>query len=290
MNTDSFENLVSAIVITHNRVERLERAINSVLAQTYANIELIIVNDGSKDGTKEYLDVLAAKTPNIKVIHHELAKGACAARNTGIGSASGHYIAGLDDDDEWMPERIEKMKALYSKEHSFVYASDNIITDGNLTSLIRRGSADLDSILSGNIVGNQIFTETYKLRSVGGFDVNMPAAQDWDVWIRLILEYGRAFACDAILQNIYQEGDDRITTSSKKVTGYWALYKKYKLIMSRRNRTAQLTQLYVAKNKKMSFKTAKIMLLNLAGFRVFKGVINSLFPKQFAQLKYLARR
>jgi glycosyltransferase involved in cell wall biosynthesis len=287
MNTSSFNHLVSAIVITHNRLERLERAINSVLAQSYGNIELIIVNDGSKDGTKEYLDVLVTTMPNIKVIHHDVAMGACAARNSGIKQAAGLYIAGLDDDDEWLPGRIEKMKMLYSNEFSFVYASDNIIMDDKTVPLIRRGSTNLDLILSKNTIGNQIFIEAYKLRAIDGFDVTMPAAQDWDVWIRLILKYGKACACDTVLQNVYQEGDDRITMSSKKAAGYWKLYKKHRALMDSQHRAAQLTQLYIAKNKKMSLKVAILMLKHSEGL---KSVVNAMFSKQFLFLKLLAGR
>jgi glycosyltransferase involved in cell wall biosynthesis len=271
------DNLVTAIIITHNRIGRLKRAIKSVLAQTYNNIELIIVNDGSKDGTREYLDELIGSNPEIKVIHHDIAKGACAARNSGIYAASGTYVAGLDDDDEWLPERIEKLRKLYSSVYSFAYASDCVITDVGRFDIIREGEACLDAILQGNIVGNQIFTETYKLRAIGGFDIALPAAQDWDVWIRLIQAHGVAIGSSSVLQNIYQENSDRISTSSRRTSGYWKLYCKHKNLMSMSHRATILTRLYISKNKILSFKVALVML----GHSVkVKHVLRAIFPKK----------
>jgi glycosyltransferase involved in cell wall biosynthesis len=287
MNNKFCNERVTAIIITHNRLERLKRAINSVLTQTYTNIELIIVNDGSEDGTIEYLDELSLEYTAITIIHHRIAKGACAARNTGLKAATGLYVAGLDDDDEWLPDRIATLKNAYSHNYSFTYASDRIISDNKQVSLIRRGTTDLNSILSENRIGNQIFTETYKLCDIGGFDVSMPAAQDWDVWIRLILKYGPAYACSDVLQNIYQEGDDRITSSPKKYLGYRRLFNKYRHIMSKSNRASQMSQLYIAKNKRMSFKVLMVMSKNSVGL---KGLLKAAMPKQFYFVKRLSNR
>jgi len=271
------DSLVTAIIITHNRIDRLKRAIKSVLAQTYNNIELIIVNDGSKDGTKEYLENLIAKKPEIRIIHHDFARGACAARNAGIYAASGTYVAGLDDDDEWLPERIEKLKKLYSSEYSFAYASDCVITVGGRFNIVREGGADLDTILQRNIVGNQIFTETCKLRTIGGFDIALPAAQDWDVWIRLIQTHGVAIGSSSVLQNVYQENPDRISTSSRRTSGYWKLYCKHKKLMSVKHRATILTRLYISKNKTLSLRVALVML----GHSVkAKDVVRAILPRK----------
>ena len=95
---------VSVIIPTYNRAELLREAIDSVLAQTYKNLEVIVVNDGSDDHTGE---VLAEFGDRIKIIQFSRS-GISAARNSGIDAASGNYVAFLDSDDLWLPEKIEK--------------------------------------------------------------------------------------------------------------------------------------------------------------------------------------
>ena len=109
MNKDS---LVSVIVPTHNRLSTLKRAIESVLAQDYPNIELVVVDDGSTDGTWNYLSGRAQEGP-WKVARNEEPRGACCARNQAIELASGGYIANLDDDDYFEPDRISKLLAAF---------------------------------------------------------------------------------------------------------------------------------------------------------------------------------
>jgi len=99
--------LVSAIIPTHNRADLLERAIESVLDQTWENLELVIVDDASDDKTPQFLKSLSDQHKNLKVIRNQESKGAAASRNIAIQNAKGDFIAGLDDDDFWRPNRIE---------------------------------------------------------------------------------------------------------------------------------------------------------------------------------------
>ena len=105
--------LVSAIITTHNRIELLKRAIDSVLNQTYKNIECIVIDDASDDGTCEYCESI----DGIKYIRISKvdSRGGNYARNLGIIKSSGEYVAFLDDDDYWLPEKIEKQLALIVK-------------------------------------------------------------------------------------------------------------------------------------------------------------------------------
>lgn len=98
--------LVTVFIPTHNRAHLIRRAVLSVIDQTYKNIEIIIVNDGSSDNTPDVLNSLKLEYNNIHIFQHEKAKGACAARNLAIRNATGQYITGLDDDDEFLPHRI----------------------------------------------------------------------------------------------------------------------------------------------------------------------------------------
>jgi len=108
--------LVSCIIPTYNRANFVERAIQSVLNQTYKNIEVIVVDDGSEDNTKEV--VLSIKDERIKYIRLHRNFGAAFARNVGIANANGDFIAFLDDDDYFLPEKIEKQVELMLKDSS----------------------------------------------------------------------------------------------------------------------------------------------------------------------------
>ena len=106
--------LVSIYIPTKNRLKLLKRAINSVRAQTYPNTEIIIVDDGSTDGTKEYLKTLE-KESNIVVIYRDKSYGATDARNLAIKKSKGDFLTGLDDDDFILPDRIEYFVNFWEK-------------------------------------------------------------------------------------------------------------------------------------------------------------------------------
>jgi glycosyltransferase involved in cell wall biosynthesis len=98
--------LVSVVLPTFNRGYCLERAIRSVLGQTYPDWELIVVDDGSTDDTQAVLE--SFKDPRIRVFRHSVNRGVAAARNTGLAAARGEFIAFLDSDDEWRPDKLTK--------------------------------------------------------------------------------------------------------------------------------------------------------------------------------------
>ena len=114
---------VSAVITTHNRCELLLKAIESVKNQTYKNIEIIVVDDASSDSTLDKCRIL----DGIKYIRINTSKGGNYARNVGIKNSSGHYIAFLDDDDEWYPTKIEKQLGLFDKHKNKLFQTCFII-------------------------------------------------------------------------------------------------------------------------------------------------------------------
>src|SRR5262245_24547581 len=96
--------LVTVVIPTHNRAGRVRSAIESVLHQTYADFEIVVVDDASEDGTEN--TVRGVLDPRVRYIRHAVARGDAAARNTGIRNSTGEYVAFLDDDDEWLPEKL----------------------------------------------------------------------------------------------------------------------------------------------------------------------------------------
>lgn len=185
---------VTVYIATHNRSKLLLRAINSVLAQSYENIEIIVSDDGSTDDTyekiKQYID-----DKLIIYVKNKTPKGACVARNLALSVARGEYITGLDDDDEFTPDRIEKLvKTFESGSYSCVASS--ILERNGVGDLARQfdcGEITLCSLLHYNMLGNQVLTTTSNLKGINGFDPEMPAFQDYDTWVRLVNKYGKAY-------------------------------------------------------------------------------------------------
>ena len=125
-----FEPMVSVILPTYNRESYLAESIESVLAQTYTNFELIIVNDCSTDHTAELLEVYRKKDQRIRVIENEINKGAPASRNIAVELAGGKYLAMMDSDDISLPTRFEKQVAFLEKQpQTYVLGSSAIVID-----------------------------------------------------------------------------------------------------------------------------------------------------------------
>ncbi|QBP75635.1 glycosyltransferase [Herbaspirillum huttiense] len=212
--------LVTIYVPTKNRLGLLTRAVNSVLAQTYRNLELIVVSDGATDGTCEYVRGLNSDI-RIKLIHHPQSQGACAARNHAIEAASGRFVTGIDDDDVFMPDRIERFLqqwyALEEQGQSFSCLFDRRIVNAGRVVMLWDTDArvDLATILETNAIGNQVFTTSERLRQIGMFDTAMPAWQDWETWVRLVREFGPAISIcsNTYLMDISHEME-RITLKS----------------------------------------------------------------------------
>lgn len=115
---------VSIIIPTYNRAHLIERAIESVLHQTYQDFELIIIDDGSTDNTDDIINKFQKKDDRIIYLKHDRNKGGSAARNTGIKASRGEYIAFLDSDDEWLPEKLEKQMDFFeSNNYGFIYCN-----------------------------------------------------------------------------------------------------------------------------------------------------------------------
>ncbi len=214
--------LVSVYMPTKDRRELVQAAVESVMAQTHRPIELIVVNDGSSDSTRAYLDELATTHDFVRVIHHETAVGAPRSRNEAIRLARGEWITGLDDDDEFEPQRIEALLqyALLLEKlgipFSAVYSQYNTVRDGHAVPTTKRGSVDLEDLFVNNCVGNQIFARKQVFLDAGLFDESLPAWQDLDLIMRVVHTSGPARIFDAPLYRFRDdERDDRISRKLK---------------------------------------------------------------------------
>ncbi|MBP1207915.1 glycosyltransferase involved in cell wall biosynthesis [Duganella sp. 1411] len=212
--------LVTIYIPTKNREALLRRAVQSVLGQTHADVELIIVSDGATDGTCDYVRSLQGRH-KVKLIHNETSRGACVARNQALDIAEGEFITGLDDDDMFLPHRLERfLTAWRAREQTgerFSCLFDRRIVDqgGAVTLANAAPVAELEALLSDNIIGNQVFTTPARMREVGGFDAAMPAWQDWEMWVRLVAHGGPAhnIGANSYLMDVSHEFE-RITLKS----------------------------------------------------------------------------
>jgi glycosyltransferase involved in cell wall biosynthesis len=185
--------VVSVYVPTRNRAPLVEPAIRSILAQEHANLEVLVVDDASDDDTPAVLARLAAADARIRVFRQPRARGAAAARNVAIAAARGEFVTGLDDDDLMLPHRLRTLLAGWRDDHAFVCSPYLLAGDGWRRPVATGArTIDLDALLHGNCVGNQVLTRTERLRAVGGFDETFVASQDYDLWTRLVQRYGPA--------------------------------------------------------------------------------------------------
>ena len=187
---------VSIYIPTRNRVRLLRRAVGSVLVQDYPNIEVIVVDDGSTDGTAEFLAEMQ-HSGQLCAFRNPFPMGAPASRNFAIQNASGEFITGLDDDDYFLPGRISafigKWRELEARGESFGFLFDSVQwLSSKGSSLLYQGAiVEPHELRFRNRVGNQVFTKTARLQDCGLFSLDMPAWQDWDLWLRLSSRYGR---------------------------------------------------------------------------------------------------
>ena len=184
--------LVSVIIPTHNRADLLPRAIESVLKQTYTNFEIIIVSDGSTDNTEAVVKKYSENDYRVKYIGYTPARGGNVARNTGIEASKGEYVAFLDDDDEWLPEKLQRQVDLLDSDDSvgLVYTGVHIIYVNEKVEYnsMSKERGDLKKrILIDNCVGTTSTVVLRKsiLQKSGMFDVKLKALQDFDLWIRI---------------------------------------------------------------------------------------------------------
>ncbi|AFZ45124.1 glycosyl transferase family 2 [Halothece sp. PCC 7418] len=232
--------LVSVIIPTYNRETLVYRAVKSVLAQTYQNLECIVVDDYSTDDTLETLTKLSSQDKRLKVISHLKNLHASAARNTGISATKGELIAFLDDDDAWLPEKLEKQVQCISTASSkvgLVYCWFDIYREQERVGTRRpklRGYI-FDKLLTSQPLGNAstLLVRREVIDHIGGFDESLPRGNDGD-FIRRVGQYYEIEVVAEVLVHYFidHEGNQRITGIDQQsilngIKGHEAKLKKF---------------------------------------------------------------
>jgi len=225
-------NLVSIVVPTFGRANLLARALESIVSQTYMNIEIIVVDDnpvGSLDSenTCSVLDGFLKRIPSMKYVKTLNPSGGGSARNVGISAADGRYVGFLDDDDEFVPEKIERQLGVFKSSElgrlAIVYCPMTIYSEeyNNFIGVTNRLYRGREQPLNKNVYGCIAGTPTMLIASealtdAGGFR-NIRSGQDWAL-IYDILRIGYEIDfCNESLVNVYVREEGRLSTGKNKV-------------------------------------------------------------------------
>lgn len=200
--------LISVVIPVYNRASVLSAALRSVTAQTFRDFEIIVIDDGSTDDIAATLG--GFDTLSIRLLRHSQNRGAAAARNTGVRAAQGRFIAFLDSDDVWMPDKLaQQITVIESADGSTKACCTSYVAvrdDGKRESLVRL-AARLDwnrhLLLGCNVSpGTTLLVERSCFEEVGYFDESMRRLEDWDWMLRYTARY-RLATVDEALAKIY---------------------------------------------------------------------------------------
>jgi glycosyltransferase involved in cell wall biosynthesis len=204
--------LVSVVIPCRNAAATIDRALRSVRAQTYAPLEIILVDDASTDETAARL--AAWQAPDLRVLRLPRNGGAAAARNAGIAEARGTFVAFLDADDEWLPEKLARQVAALAAQPAAALIgcrSRYVRNDGGAEILLHGDRAAATGTEAWRVLLAHSFLATptvvvrrAALERVGGFDAALPLGEDQDLWIRLALIGAVAFI-DQPLVRVHQQ-------------------------------------------------------------------------------------
>jgi len=231
---------VSVVIPVFNRPAPVRRAIESVLAQTCQDFEIIVVDDASTDGTPAAVEAFGDR--RITLIRHERNRGGSAARNTGFRAGSAPYVAFLDSDDQWLPTKLDRQLEVFERSRDalgLVYTGvERVFPDGSVSRHIPRRRIDLSTaLLTENVVGETSLGMVPRsvLDAVDGFDESLPSCQDLDLWLRICERFSADVVPDVLVR--ISNGDDsgRITRNvSRAFVGRELYGQKHREKMIRR--------------------------------------------------------
>jgi glycosyltransferase involved in cell wall biosynthesis len=218
---------VSIIIPTYNRADLMPRAVNSVLNQIFKDFELIIIDDGSTDNTKQVVDEFQKKDKRIKYIWQENSGTPSKPKNTGIKNSYGEYIAFLDSDDEWLPKKLKKQLNVFKnskkEDLGFVGCNALIVNEKTGTETVYNMPLYNDKIFfekllknnfiwssSGALVKKEVFEK------IGLFDEKLKYGEDWDMWIRIAQKYNFDFVPEVLFKYYIHSSSVTNTTPVRK--------------------------------------------------------------------------
>jgi glycosyltransferase involved in cell wall biosynthesis len=246
--------LVSVILPTYNRAFSLERAIRSVLRQTFQDFELILIDDGSTDNTQDIIQSI--KDPRIRYLQLEANKGAGAARNIGILASSGKYIAFQDSDDEWLPKKLEIQIKMFNENPASSPDLGVVYTqfwrEGRRRRSFFQVKGSQGNIQSDLMKGNFITTQSALVKRscierAGAFDPKLPCLLDWELWMRVSSYYSFAFIPEPLVR-LYFSPDGISTDRHGLAKAYEMIYLKHRELFHEQGKKILAHHLYTTGN------------------------------------------
>jgi len=211
----------SVVIPTYNRAGIVGRAIQSVLAQSFHDWELVVVDDGSVDDTESV--VASFEDARIQFIRHARNRGQSAARNIGIARARGDWVSFLDSDDEWDPDKLsweaERIR-LMADSVGLLYCGKRIREEKGRLLRVRMPTREgqvYQSLLAWDFIGScsRVTVRREALVRTGGFDENLGNAEDWDLWLRIAKHYEVAAMRRCLLTRYF--GSQQVTGSVRSI-------------------------------------------------------------------------
>lgn len=241
--------LISVIIPTHNRAALLERAVLSVIKQDESEfeVEICVVDDASTDNTQEVLQHLQTIEKRLFVIKTDYPVGGSKARNVGIMHSHGKWVAFLDDDDEWLPNKLKAQLALMRQSPDAVGCSCGycLVVNGKVQkNIFPPQNFDQFALMKKNILGgaSAIFTLRSLLVEISGFDNRLKSGQDWDLWLRLS-QRGQVVFSNEVLLMYHAHSAVRISNNmASQYAGYKMFFDKHKFLMDQ-----NLKRLHIAR-------------------------------------------
>lgn len=221
--------LVSIITPMYNAGKTIGHTIASVQAQTYRNWEMIIVDDCSTDESAWYVEQCAQKDQRIRLIRQEQNYGIARTRNTAMQHARGRYVAFLDSDDLWLPQKLEKQLA-FMKEHDAAFshtACEIVDTNGQKTGKIRHVPIKVtyEDILKGNVIN--CLTVVLDVGRVGIPVMPQIHHEDYACWLELLQKEDYAWGLDEILASYRETGASTSGNKFRVAKWQWKIYRNY---------------------------------------------------------------
>ena len=225
---------ISVIIPTFNRVSLLGRAIDSVLKQSLRDFELLVVDDGSTDGTQDFIQekyIQESRLKYFKISH----RGVSGARNFGIRKSLGNWIALLDSDDEWLPHRLEKQQQLWKRQRSLrlIHGEEIWIRRGVRVNPKRVhqkfGGFIFEKCLPLCLISpSATLMEKALLEEVGLFDEEFVVCEDYDLWLKITSLYPVGFVEEPIIIKYGGHGDQ--LSARFKAMDFWRVQSLVRLL------------------------------------------------------------
>lgn len=221
-------NLVSIITPSYNSEKFISQTIESVLAQTYQDWEMLIVDDCSSDNSKKIIKEYTKKDNRIKLLQLEKNSGPAIARNKGIKEAKGRYIAFLDSDDLWLPQKLEKqIKFLYENSLPLTYSAYITIDEQGNELYLRKAKKHIlwHDMLKSNHIGN--LTGIYDSTVLGKEYLEDMGHEDYTLWLKLIKKVGHTKGIEEPLAKYRILSSSISANKLKAMQWQWNIYRRF---------------------------------------------------------------